>query len=62
MADLRAVPVNPSAAEPIAGIRNLPITQAQAASHVMRPANVVGVISSRGLHEDHSTPTCPSRR
>jgi len=51
MADLRAVPVNPATAQPIAGIRNVPITQAQAASHVMLPSNVVGVISSRGLHE-----------
>jgi len=52
MADSRALlHVNPQAVQSIAGVRNLPITQAEAASHVMRPPNVDGVISSRGLHD-----------
>lgn len=38
-------------AHPITGVQNLSITEAQAAAHVMRPPNVVNVVSSRGLQE-----------
>ncbi|HEY5197576.1 MAG TPA: serine hydrolase domain-containing protein [Solirubrobacteraceae bacterium] len=46
---------------PIAGVENVAITQAEAAAHVMRPANVVNVISSRGLQEGvvQTTPHFP---
>ncbi|HEU0317903.1 MAG TPA: serine hydrolase domain-containing protein [Solirubrobacteraceae bacterium] len=40
-----------TAARPLAGVENLTITEEAAAAHVIRPANVVGVVSSRGLHE-----------
>ncbi|HWH10204.1 MAG TPA: serine hydrolase domain-containing protein [Solirubrobacteraceae bacterium] len=36
---------------PIPGVQNVSITEAQAAAHVMRPANVQNVVSSKGLQE-----------